>query len=277
MHLMVAGGSHQSHYSSRRSVEGGSRFLTPQFASMESDSSPATPTSNSRVQDDRSGNGFPPGLTLVIESSTVRGSAAVFDGGELIASVEARLRDREAERLMPAVAEALSRAGVLATSLARVACGAGPGSFTGLRIGAAIAKGFAQAAGIPLHSVSSLLLAGASAALHSGDGLYLVALDAMRGESFTLAVESRSGVASAAGQVELRSTASLPEFARLHGMQLVGPAHADVWPDAAALRGCRSDALGDAVELSSWEPDYGRVAEAQAKWEREHGRPLAGA
>lgn len=262
---------------SRRSVDGSLRFLTPQFASMESESSSTAPFSRSNAQDDRSGNAFPTGLTLVIESSTLRGSAAVFDGGELIASVEARLRDREAERLMPAVAEALSRAGVLATSLARVACGAGPGSFTGLRIGAAIAKGFAQAARIPLHSVSSLLLAGANAALHSGDGLYLVAFDAMRGESFTLVVEGRSGVASAAGPMELRDTESLPELARSLGMRLVGPAHGDLWPDAAALRGCRSDALGVAVDLGSWEPDYGRVAEAQAKWERAHGRPLAGA
>jgi hypothetical protein len=30
------------------------------------------------------------------------------------------------------------------------------------------------------------------------------------------------------------------------------------------------------VDLATWEPQYGRVAEAQAKWEREHGRPLTG-
>ncbi|HLV27368.1 MAG TPA: tRNA (adenosine(37)-N6)-threonylcarbamoyltransferase complex dimerization subunit type 1 TsaB [Gemmatimonadales bacterium] len=230
-----------------------------------------------------SGSGaLPAGLTLLMESSTALGSVAVFDGNALVSEVEAQLRDRNSERLMPAVTEALLLAGVKVSGLSRVACGAGPGSFTGLRIGAAIAKGLAHAAKLPLHAVSSLLLTGAKGAVrHAGaggeDGLYLAALDAMRGESFALLVRSAGGRAAASGAVELHPTNSLPRIAETLGARLVGPAHGDVWPGAGALGACVGSALGEPLDLASWEPYYGRVAEAQARWEAAHGRSLAGA
>ena len=59
---------------------------------------------------------------------------------------------------MPAVADALREATVDPRQLDRIVCGAGPGSFTSLRIAGAIAKGLALSAGAPLHPVSSLLL-----------------------------------------------------------------------------------------------------------------------
>jgi tRNA threonylcarbamoyl adenosine modification protein YeaZ len=68
------------------------------------------------------------------------------------------MRGEREERLMPAVAGALADAGIAPNAIDRVVCGAGPGSFTSLRIAGAIAKGLALAAGVPLIPVSSLLL-----------------------------------------------------------------------------------------------------------------------
>lgn len=217
------------------------------------------------------------GLTLLVESSTARGSVALLDGATLVAATDVALRARDAEHLMPAVDATLREAGMAVRDLARVACGAGPGSFTGLRIGAAIAKGLAHALGRPLHAVPSLLLAGGEAAARFGPGRYLVSVDALRGERYVLLVNAEhTDVVHADGAVQLVSGDAVARIAEERGARIVGPDHGDVWPHARALGRCLH-ALGEPCDLASWEPAYGRLAEAQAKWERVHGRALTGA
>ena len=75
------------------------------------------------------------------------------------------MRGEHEERLMPAVAELLSRGKVAVEQLDAVACGAGPGSFTSLRIAASIAKGLSVAREIPLVVAPSTLLVPAAAAV----------------------------------------------------------------------------------------------------------------
>jgi tRNA threonylcarbamoyladenosine biosynthesis protein TsaB len=82
--------------------------------------------------------------------------------------------------LMPAVAEAMERAGLGWDGIDAVAVGVGPGTFTGLRIGVATARALAQAAGVPLHPVSSL--AALAAGIDAPQGVPLI--DARRGELF---------------------------------------------------------------------------------------------
>jgi tRNA threonylcarbamoyladenosine biosynthesis protein TsaB len=102
-----------------------------------------------------------------------------------------------ARELMPAVAEVMERAGVGYADLDSIAVGVGPGTFTGLRIGVATARGLALAHGLRLRPVSSLaaLAAGASAADASGaDGrratdAVLPCIDAKRGELFAALYE----------------------------------------------------------------------------------------
>jgi tRNA threonylcarbamoyladenosine biosynthesis protein TsaB len=85
-----------------------------------------------------------------------------------------------ATELMPAVAEVMERAGVDFGDLDAIAVGVGPGTFTGLRIGVATARGLGMAAGLPLRRVSSL------AALAAGieGALRMPLIDARRGEVF---------------------------------------------------------------------------------------------
>jgi tRNA threonylcarbamoyladenosine biosynthesis protein TsaB len=87
---------------------------------------------------------------------------------------------------MPAVAEVMERAGTGYADLEAIAVGVGPGTFTGLRIGVATARGLATAAGLPLRPVSSLaaLAAGIDAA-----GPVLPLIDARRGELFAALFE----------------------------------------------------------------------------------------
>ena len=218
--------------------------------------------------------------TLAIEGSTYAGSVALLSGDEVLA--ERTLADtgipsrggRE-ERVLPSVAECLEEAGVAVDQLSRVVCGAGPGSFTSLRISASVAKGIAVGAGCPLYSVSSLLLSVASAP-DATDGLFLSVLPAMRHEWFALLSEVASGIVVARGDAFIVTEATLAETARAHEARLLGPGQ-----DVNALPHARGVATildqivaAGPVAIETWEPDYGRLAEAQVRWEAAHGRPL---
>jgi tRNA threonylcarbamoyladenosine biosynthesis protein TsaB len=94
-----------------------------------------------------------------------------------------------ARELMPAVAEAMDRAGLDFGELEAIAVGVGPGTFTGLRIGVATARALATANGLPLKPVSSL------AALAAGidADVRLPLIDAKRGELFGALLERDGG------------------------------------------------------------------------------------
>ena len=134
------------------------------------------------------------GLTLALDGSTYAGSVALIREHEVVAERQLERapkpgRDGRAENFLPMVADCLGDGKVRPSDLARIVCGEGPGSFTSLRVAASIAKGIAVGAGIPLFSVSSLLLV--VAASSSADGVWLSALPAMRGEVFVAPFEIR--------------------------------------------------------------------------------------
>jgi tRNA threonylcarbamoyladenosine biosynthesis protein TsaB len=216
---------------------------------------------------------------LVLEAATTAGSVALLlpDGTTLVREVI--LGAGAADGLFPAVTDVLREAELMVTQLGAVVCGAGPGSFTSLRIAAALAKGLAHGAGLPLFAVPSLALAAAALSASSPAGSLIVHADALRGERYALVVSR-----DAAGHVSWSEPPSRRSIDDLREAPLplvsVGPSPAglasvvDVWPHAAAARMADGPWRADAVDLSRWEPAYGRLAEAQVKWEASHGRPL---
>ena len=214
-------------------------------------------------------------LTLVLDASTYRGSVAVLDGSTVRAEAEAAMRGADAERLMPAVLEVLAQAGARVRDVTRVACGAGPGSFTSLRIAAGIAKGVALGLGCPLYAVPSLLLVVAGAPVPAGR--YLAVLDAMRGDRYSAPVDvGEDGEMRLAGATMLLAEADVDALAAREGRARVGPAEElQAWPRAAGVARVLGQVMGGpACDLAAWQPDYGRLAEAQVKWEVAHGRAL---
>ena len=209
------------------------------------------------------------GHTLVLEASTYAGSVAVLSGTDIVAERDVMMRGRDEERLMPAVAECIARIPDGVTGIARVVCGAGPGSFTSLRISASIAKGICHARGVPLFAVPSLALIASGAERLQGRR-FMTALDAMRGESFAAVFDATPDSVLQVGPVRIVATAALAGEARsADALLLNGAPHArDIGRMLEAI------VRAGPVDLGTWEPEYGRSAEAQVKWEAAHGRPL---
>src|SRR6476661_3228276 len=92
---------------------------------------------------------------LALDTSTQWLSVALFDGQRAIALRE-RVGSGASERILPAIGEMLARDGTSLANLDGIAYGAGPGSFTGVRIACGVAQGLAFGAGIPVYGVSSL-------------------------------------------------------------------------------------------------------------------------
>jgi len=119
-----------------------------------------------------------------IETSTEWCSVALWLDGELV-SIERRAGQRHAEMLLPMLDELLAGAGLGASALGAVAYGAGPGSFTGLRIACAAAQGIAVARDLPVLGVSTLEVI----AEESGARRVFACLDARMHEVYYAAME----------------------------------------------------------------------------------------
>ena len=216
-------------------------------------------------------------ITLVLEAATYTGSVALLDGARVLGERVVAMRGREHEALMPATAALIEESGLSPARLGRVVCGAGPGSFTSLRIAGGIAKGVAMAASLPLVPVSSLALVVASQPTLA-PGRYLAAIDALRGEHYVELYDVASdGVIRPLASTRLVPSTAVLAVAAEWGARAIGPGQPDHSVEPHARAAARLTNLIDSTppaDLAGWEPAYGRLAEAQVKWEAEHGRPL---
>ena len=126
---------------------------------------------------------------LLIETSTSLCSVALADGDRIAAIRESTEPREHAAMTAPFVKEVLDECGLRAGQLDAVCVSAGPGSYTGLRVGVSTAKGICFAAGIPLLSVGTLALlvhqARAEGLLPEGCRHVIPMIDARRMEVYT--------------------------------------------------------------------------------------------
>ncbi|MEX2648342.1 MAG: tRNA (adenosine(37)-N6)-threonylcarbamoyltransferase complex dimerization subunit type 1 TsaB [Alphaproteobacteria bacterium] len=99
--------------------------------------------------------GSPPTL-LALDAATATCSVAAWAGGRVVAALAERPGRRHAERLVPMIEAVLAEAGLGYDALDALAVTVGPGSFTGVRIGLACARGLALASAKPLIGVTTL-------------------------------------------------------------------------------------------------------------------------
>ena len=134
---------------------------------------------------------------LALDAATTACSVACWSGGAIIAQREETAGRRQAEILMPMLQSAMREASFDYNMLDLIAVTIGPGSFTGVRIGLATARGLSLASGLPLIGVTTLqaLAAAPPPDEHQG-GLILAVLDARRDQLYGQFFDLNGGPAS---------------------------------------------------------------------------------
>lgn len=231
----------------------------------------------------------PPLNWLAIDTATDFASVAVSIAGQT-RSRSMRGARRHAAEILPLVDDVLRAANTRLDQLAGIIVADGPGSFTGLRIGWAAAKGIIQQRHVPLVAIPSLLAAAHGAGVETVAACY----DALRGQVYGAVYQFGDDEVKPLVPPTVLTVPELAARARITPLLAVGdgaerysedvrkwtgrpPVGLDALPPLAvsllalfAYDGARRS-IGDGATA---EPVYGRPAEAQVKWEASHGRPL---
>jgi tRNA threonylcarbamoyladenosine biosynthesis protein TsaB len=227
-------------------------------------------------------------VILAIESATSRISVALLRGERVLRELASEDGRPPSERLLPALDALLRAEGVRLDAVEAFAVSIGPGSFTGLRVGIATAKGLAFASGRAVAAVPTL---DALALPALGGGAPVAAiLDARRGEVYA-ALFGPGGERLAPDAVLAPEALAerLPEGTRLVVGEGGGPAaeaiarslgsrvrvlpapHGVAGAGAVGVLGARALARGEGLAAAALAPRYVRRAEAEA---RRTGRPF---
>jgi tRNA threonylcarbamoyladenosine biosynthesis protein TsaB len=169
---------------------------------------------------------------LALDTSTLQASVAVTDGDALVE--REHVVTTHSESLLLLVDECLRAANLRPADLDVIACGAGPGSFTGLRIGLATAKGLCFALDKPLVLISSL----AAIAARAPDGSCCAAVDAFKNEVYAARFFVRDGVPTLDGEERVLAPAALADELLAHAPILLAGNAVEKYP-ALLLAGVR--------------------------------------
>lgn len=230
-------------------------------------------------------------MWLAIDTATEFASVAVGNAESAVLSRMVGARQHAAQILL-VIEHVLERAGVSLEHITGIIVGDGPGSFTGLRIGWAAAKGLAHEREIPLVAIPSLL--GAAAMGAETTSPVAACYDALRGQVFGAIYSFPAGRVETIIPPGLYTVSELARSAPVRPVLVVGegidlyedeitnwvgrpPVTLEKVPPIAGsflTLASRDGARRDLRDPASAEPVYGRPAEAQVKWEIRHGRPL---
>lgn len=128
---------------------------------------------------------------LALETSAKAVSAAITEDGKVLASGYQDTGLTHSRTLMPIVEHLFQNTGLAVSQIDAVAVAAGPGSFTGIRIGVSAAKGLAFAADKPAVGVSTLAAMARNVAF--ADGLVICAMDARRSQIYNALFAAEGG------------------------------------------------------------------------------------
>ena len=232
-------------------------------------------------------------LWLAIDTATDVASVAVGSAEHVAAVRSIRGARQHAAQIVPLIQQVLAVAKLRLGEITGIIVGDGPGSFTGLRIGWAAAKGIAHDRELSLVAIPSLLGA-AHTAHRETAGPVVACFDALRGQVFGAMYEFAAGrvetllppgvftLAELARVAPARPVLALGDGAERYRDEIVSwigrpPVGLATLPPIAESLLRLSSYEGARRELDDTdtaEPEYGRPAEAQVKWEARYGRPL---
>ncbi|KLU40184.1 MAG: hypothetical protein AA931_00655 [Peptococcaceae bacterium 1109] len=220
---------------------------------------------------------------LGIDTSTMTGGAAVVEDGKLIGEYVLNIRTTHSERLLPAIERLLNDSCLTLHDMEGIAVVTGPGSFTGIRIGVATAKGFAYALQKKLVGVTTL--EAFARQFRSFPGIVVPMIDSRRSEVYAQAFQEGEAI----GEPWNEHIDKVLEWCRLQGQpcMIVGdgalayqekieqglpeavippPEFALLRPAAVAGLGWAKLQAGEGRDPFAVNPVYLRKTEAEIKW-----------
>jgi tRNA threonylcarbamoyladenosine biosynthesis protein TsaB len=209
-------------------------------------------------------------IVLGLDTCLSSCSVAVLDGARVVASAREVMARGHQERLAPMAQQVMAEAGLAFGKLDRIAVTVGPGSFTGLRVGMAFAKGLALALDRPAVGIGTLEALAAEAAKDFG-GLVFPAIDARRGQLYLQAFEDGRALMAPDALTAEVAAARIAELSQGRSFTLVGSGAAllaDFAPAAAVIAAEGADAravarLAAAREPAPLKPLYLRAPDAK--------------
>lgn len=172
-------------------------------------------------------------LILGLDTCLSSCSVAVLDGERVLASAREVMARGHQERLAPMAQAVMADAGLAFGRIERIGVTVGPGSFTGLRVGIAFAKGLALALDAPAVGIATLEALAAEA-----DGLVFPAIDARRGQLYLQAFEDGRALMAPDALTAETAAARIAELSQGRPFSLVGSGAAllaDLAPGARVL------------------------------------------
>ncbi len=233
-------------------------------------------------------------LILAIDSTAKEASAAIYRDGSVIGEINLRSGNTHSEQLLPAVDFLLRASGLTPADADVFACAAGPGSFTGVRIGAATVKGLAFGRGKCCAAVSTLEALAEN--VRGLGGVACAVMDARRGQVYTATFDCRGGEPLRLTEDDAMSVTELGEkLASLDldcPIYLVGDGYDVAFPrlsgvlsilavtppplrthSAASVASVaeRMAAHGELVDDVSLSPSYLRLSQAEREYNEKNG------
>lgn len=217
-------------------------------------------------------------MLLAVDTSTAQMGLAVYDGSQVISEYAWRSSQRHTMELAPAISDLLRRCGLTMDDIRALGVALGPGSFTSLRVGLSLVKGFAFARSLPLIGIPTLdILAAAQplsklpllAAIQAGRGRLAAgwykrskgnwqakeAVRVVRAKALVEEVHSPVIVCAELMAEERRTLAANPNI------QLVSPAGSVRRPAVLAEQAWKRWQAGDVDDGATLAPIYLHIAE----------------
>lgn len=216
-------------------------------------------------------------MILGIDSSAITAGCALYDNGKVIAEQFLNTKHTHSQTLLPMVETMLKSAEVALADVDVIAVTAGPGSFTGLRIGIASVKGMAMGAGkrcIPISTLEAIAYNFVGV-----DGIICCAMDARCGQVYNALFKSENGVITRLCEDRAVKSADLyEELKKLNGRIILAGDGAEILDKATehsfslaplplryqrGLGVCLAAEGKDSIDAAALMPSYLRLPQAE--------------